>query len=251
MQNLKKLKFSNDGKTLIGGIACCIIFLSFLVYAYTIPAPEPKIFPLWLVEPNGAIPNATMPISIGVTSSLSIGAQNRMGQFEYCSILVKLRDLSSSIPFSGNASDAPKPSSLKPIMNLDFSLEDKEIWESPFSFNFQTSAVNNESYTVGSVIINGQSYTLPNPISSQIIQTPYYQFLYELWTKNASQTEYSFSGIWVSSPFLIANQTVVPNASPTPTSTRTPSPTSTSSPFLLKPYFQPYSNARTNSHSNS
>lgn len=215
MASPKRFKLSSDRKILIAGLACSLILLSFVIYAFMLPTPTQPIFPMWVVEPNGVIPTSGMNVTLGIPSGLLIGVQNQMGTIEYCSILVKFRDLSSPIPVSGNATVQSKASPLQPIMNFTFMLNNNGTRETPFNFNFLWQG-NINSYTINSVVINNQTYTLTSPIQSGNLQNSSYQFLFELWTKNTTEVNYNFSGIWVSSPFLTINQSTSPTTTPEP-----------------------------------
>ncbi len=222
MVNLKRFKLNSDKQVLIAGIVCSVVLLSFVVYVFTLPAPTQPIFPMWVVEQNGAIPSSEMNITLGNQSGLLIGVQNQMGKLQYCSIVVKFRNLSSPPPVSANATVQSKASPLHPIMSFSLVLTNNETWVTPFNFKFLWEGNIDNSYTINSVVINDQSYNLTEPIQNGNLQNSSYQFLFELWTKNTPEENYNFSGIWVSSPFLIFNQ----NISLTSTSTPEPTPTS-------------------------
>ncbi|MCJ7634622.1 hypothetical protein MUP77_19800 [Candidatus Bathyarchaeota archaeon] len=180
-----------------------IILLSFFFITYTIPQPQPSIFPLWIVDANNSVPPSEMNVTLGKPNSLVIGAQNLMGKQEDCLLLVKLRNMSSSLPFSGNSSLPAESSSLPYILNFSFALENNEMWEMPFNFTIngeENLASNN--VTVNSLVIDNSFYNYSLKSISDSDSEIRYQFFFELWLKDQGQNSYLFSGIWVSSPFL-------------------------------------------------
>jgi hypothetical protein len=180
-----------------------IILLSFFIIIYTIPQPQPSIFPLWIVDANNSVPSSEMNVTLGKPNSLVIGAQNLMGKQEDCLLLVKLRNMSSPLPFSGNSSLPAESSSLPQILNFSFALENNQTWEMPFNFtiNGEENLASN-SVTVNSLVIDNSFYNTTLKSIADSNSEIRYQFFFELWLKDQGQSSYLFSGIWVSSPFL-------------------------------------------------
>jgi hypothetical protein len=194
---------NKEKKVLITISVSTIMLLSFLIISYSIPQPHPLIFPLWIVDTDNSVPNSEMNITFGKTNSLTIGGQNLMDRQEDCLLLVKLRNISSSLPFSGNSSFPAKSSFLPCILNFSFTLENNQMSEMPFNFviNGEKNLASN-NVTISSLVINNYFYNMT--VNSNLDQDSEirFQFFYELWLKDPSQNDYLFSGIWVSSPFL-------------------------------------------------
>ena len=202
-KNLLSLKTSGDRQVLIAILVSSIILLSFLVAVFTIPRPTIPIFPLWFLGEKREIPAPTMNISLGNRYSLFVGGQNLMGVTEYCTLIVKLRNMASPLPFAGNSSVPARASPLPSIMNFAFALRNNETWETEFTFTIfgQENPIEN-SITVDSLNINGAFYNVVLESFSDADSGFLCQFFFELWLRDGSQVTPAFSGVWVSSPIL-------------------------------------------------
>lgn len=126
-----------------------------------------------------------------------------MGKTEYCTLSVKLRNMSSSLPFSGNSSVPAKASPLPSVMNFTFALRNSETWETAFNFTiFGKENLMENSFTIDSLVIGGVSYDVMLKSFSDANRGFYYQFFFELWFQDEQQGVSYFSGVWVSSAIL-------------------------------------------------
>jgi hypothetical protein len=202
-KNLSSLKTSGDKQVLIAILISTIILLSFLVAVFTIPRPTIPIFPLWVLGEKREIPAPTMNISLGRAYSLFIGGQNLMGKTEYCTLAVKLRNMASPLPFTGNSSVPARASPLPSIMNFAFAQRNNETWETAFTFTiFGKENPTENSITIDSLVVNGAFYNVMLESFSDADSGFFCQFFFELWLQDEQQGMASFSGVWVSSPIL-------------------------------------------------
>jgi len=202
-KNLSSLKTSGDKQVLIAILISTIILLSFLVAVFMIPRPTIPIFPLWVLGEKREIPAPTMNISLGTAYSLFTGGQNLMGVTKYCTLAVKLRNMASPLPFTGNSSVPAKASPSPSIMNFTFALRNNETWESAFNFTiFGEENPMENSIAIDSLIVNGAFYGVMLESFSDVDSGFFCQFFFELWFQDEQQGASSFSGVWVSSPIL-------------------------------------------------
>jgi len=175
-----------------------VIICSMFAYVFIMPRPVQPIFPMWVLNEYQKAPKSQMTVSNNTNYLLYIGVENKMGRAEYCKILVKLRNLSMPIPSTANSTPAP----LDSILNYRLFLANDEKWEKSFEFKVMGGEIEN-SFIIHNIEINGQLYE-PNLKSdwSEEFEGYYYQFIFELWLFDKPREEFSFSGVWVTSPFL-------------------------------------------------
>jgi hypothetical protein len=183
-----------------------VIIFSMFAYVFIMPRAVQPIFPMWVLDGHQRAAKSQMAVLTNESSLFYIGVENKMNGSEYCEIQVKFRNLSMSIPNTANVTFAP----LDSILNYRFFLAKDETWETPFEFNF-TGEELNSSFILHDIKINNKLYEI-NLQSNWIEEfNGYtYQFIFELWLFEKTKEEFSFSGVWVTSPFLYiaSNQTI-------------------------------------------
>lgn len=174
-----------------------VIICSMFVYIFIMPRPVQPIFPMWVLNEYRKAPTSQMTVSNNTSYLLYIGVENKMGRAEYCKILVKFRNLSMPIPSTANSTSAP----LNSTLNFRFFLAKDEKWETNFEFKIMGNETEG-SFIIHNIEINGQLYEINLKSDwSEEFEGYYYQFIFELWLFNETR-EFSFSGVWVTSPFL-------------------------------------------------
>lgn len=183
-----------------------VIVLSMFAYVFIMPRAVQPIFPMWVLDEYQRAPKSQMAVLTNESSLFYIGVENKMNRSEYCEIQVKFRNLSMPIPNTANSTFAP----LDSILSYRFFLAKDETWETPFEFNL-TGEEFNSSFILHDIEINNKLYEI-NLQSDWIEEfNGYnYQFIFELWLFEKTKEEFSFSGVWVTSPFLYIdlNQTI-------------------------------------------
>ena len=202
-KNHSPRKMSGDKQVLIAILVSTIMLFSFFAVVFMVPQPTIPIFPLWVLGKNHEIPDPTMNTSLGHSYSLFIGGQNLMGKTEYCTLAVKLRNMSSSLPLSGNSTVQAKASSVPSLMKFNFALRNNETWETAFNFMiFGEENMTENSITINSLVVDGVFYDITLKSFSDANSRLFYQFFFELWLQDEQQSTPYFSGVWISSPFL-------------------------------------------------
>lgn len=192
---------SGDKQVLVAILIAIVILFAFFAAVLTNPQPAVPVFPLWVLGEDHEIPDPTMENSFGRTYSLFVGGQNLMGKTEYCTLAVKLRNMSFLLPFSGNSSTPAKASSLPSVMKFTFTLRNNQTWETAFNFRIRGN-LTESSITIDSVVINGASYNVDMKSFLDADAGPYFQFFFELWLQDEQHESSYFSGVWASSPLL-------------------------------------------------
>jgi len=178
-----------------------VIICSMFAYIFIMPRPIQPIFPLWILNEYHKAPQSQMTVTTNESYLLYIGTENMMGQAEYCQILVKFRNMSMPIPSTANLTSTPTD----PILSYNFFLAKDNEWEEKFEFQI-IGEENESSFLFYGIEINNKIHeTRLKSDWSEGLQGYYYQFIFELWLFNEITTEFSFSGVWVTSPFLHIN----------------------------------------------
>jgi hypothetical protein len=181
-----------------------ILFVSAVVisttfgYIITMPRYLPPIFPTWILDANRIAPSLNVSIVQNESYRFYIGAENKMGQAQYCKLLVKFRNLTHPLPSTANAT----PSSLDALYQRRFFLPDDDQWELIFTFSVRGDE-GEGAFRTTSIDINDERYAVELMSTwHEEIGGYNFQFLYELWLYNTTSATFVFSGIWVSSPLL-------------------------------------------------
>lgn len=175
-----------------------VIISSMFAYVLLMPRPVQPIFPMWVLNEYHQAPKSQLAVSRNESSLLHIGVENKMNRAEYCEIQVKIRNLSMPIPSTANSTSAP----LDYILSYQFFLAKDETWENEIKFNLIGEEHNN-SFILHNIELNDKLYE--QNLNSDWLEefNGYnYQFIFELWLFDKTNEAFSFSGVWVTSPFL-------------------------------------------------
>jgi len=153
---------------------------------------------LWLLGPTHMAEGYPFNVGVGENYGVFVGVGNHMGCSEYYMIYVKFRNQTQPLPdVSGS-----KPSSLPPLYEFQFFVNDGKTWESPLAFAFQSVSLQGDSMFVGNVSINGVAFSV-NSFSRWDSENNgfYYQLFFELWLYNTASQSFQyhdrFVGIWL------------------------------------------------------
>lgn len=153
---------------------------------------------LWLLGPDHIAENYPFNVSAGEMYNVFVGVSNHMGSSEYYKVLVKFR--SGSLPLSTINSYAA--SSLSPIYEYQFFVNDEEVWESSMTFGFQDVSVKSDSVSVGNITLDGMVF--PVHVTTHWDSEYngfYFQLLFELWRYDEVSKIFRFHdrfvGIWL------------------------------------------------------
>lgn len=175
-------------------IVLCLIFLS-PTLAVIVPFPEGEKFSeLWILGPTHMMEGYPFNVSPGENYQVFLGVGNQMGEFEYYSIRVKLRNKSEPLPDS----EAGLPSSLEPIFEYRVFLTNNATWEKEFSFSFEDVFFEDKVSRVSRISINGYHVNVNKvAIWDDANSGFYYQLFFELWIYNATVSSFQFHNRYV------------------------------------------------------
>ena len=154
---------------------------------------------LWLLGPGHMAEGYPFIVGVGGEYSVFVGVGNHMGCSEYYVVYVKFRNRTQPLPdVSGSV-----PSSLPPLYEFQFFVEDGEAWESLLTFAFQNVLLQGDSVFVGSIMINGVAFSVGCfSVWDSENSGFYYQLFFELWLYDMASESFRFHnrfvGIWLS-----------------------------------------------------
>lgn len=165
--------------------------------------PEGERFSeLWILGSGHMAEDYPFNVKAGEKYSLYLGVGNHMGSSMYYVVYVKFRNQTEALPDAGGG----EPSSLPPLYEFRFFIEDGENWEAPLSFSFYNVSFFGDRCFVGSLMLNGVSLNVNKLAFWDANYTGYYyQLFFELWIYDveakAFQFHNRFVGVWLNMTF--------------------------------------------------
>ena len=144
---------------------------------------------LYLLGPNQTAANYPSNIVVGQNYSVYVGVGNQLGSSAYYVLYVKLGNETDPLPNNSLGT----PSSLAPLYEYRFSIQDSATWESllDFSVSHASTSGNNSQ-------INGVTFNVDKPATWDSNSTAFtYRLLFELWIYDSSSSVISFNDRFV------------------------------------------------------
>jgi hypothetical protein len=179
-------------------IVLCLVFLSPTV-AVIVPFPEGEKFSeLWILGPTHMMEGYPFNVSQGVNYHVFLDVGNQMGDLEYYSIRVKLRNQSDVMPDNSGGT----PSGLPTAYEYRIFLRNNATWETEFSFSFSDVSFEGNISRISTILIDGY----PVNVDKMAMQDEgengfYYELFFELWIYNSTVSAFQFHnrsvGFWM------------------------------------------------------
>lgn len=126
--------------------------------------------------------------------SVYVDTGNYMGSSAYYLIYVKFGSINDPLPNSTTAT----PSTLQPLYEYDFVLEDGATFERALNFSVVDSSFSSNRAIVKMIDVNGFSFNVNKQVDWNAEQQGfYYRFLVELWRYNPQSTNFEYAGNFV------------------------------------------------------
>jgi uncharacterized membrane protein len=152
---------------------------------------------LYLLGPGHMAENYPFSIATGQNYSIYLGVGNHLGSSAYYVLYVKLGNQTDPLP---NAT-LKTPSSLQPLHEYRFSIQDNANWESLFIFSVSSASISGNNSQINTLQINGNTFNVDKPAMWDSNRTIFkYQFLFELWIYSSQN-----NGILYNDRFLNLN----------------------------------------------
>ncbi|MEM2506763.1 MAG: DUF1616 domain-containing protein [Nitrososphaeria archaeon] len=176
-----------------------VLWLASLTLSLVLRLPGGERFSqLWILGPEHMAENYPFNVKAGDDYLVYVGVGNHMGASAYYVVYVKFRNQTEPLP---NAT-AGTPSSLPPLFEFRLIVENGESWEAPLKFSFSNFSVSENGSFVGSLTLNGISFSVNKLAFWDVERRGYfYQLFLELWIydieSDALKFHNRFVGLWL------------------------------------------------------
>jgi hypothetical protein len=161
----------------VGLIAVLLIATPALGNVLHLPGGE-QFSELYLLGPDQMAENYPFNIAIGQNYSVYVGVGNHMGSSVYYVLDVKIKNQTDPMP---NATDGT-PSSLQPLYEYRFIVQDGKTWESPLTFSVSDGSFSGNQSLIKTLTINDSVFSVNKSTIWDSNSTMFsYQLLFELW----------------------------------------------------------------------
>lgn len=179
-------------------IVLCLILLSPTV-AVVVPFPEGQKFSeLWILGATHMMDGYPFNVSSGANYHVFLGLGNHMGEMEYYSVRVRLRNQSEPMPDYSTGT----PSGLPTAYEYRVFLRSNATWETEFSFSFSGISFERNVNKISTILIDGYPVKV-DKIATQDEEDNgfYYELFFELWIYNSRISTFQFHnrsvGFWI------------------------------------------------------
>ena len=187
----------------VGLIGVLLIASPALAGAIRLPGGE-QFSELYLLGPDRMAENYPFDIAVGQNYSVYVGVGNHLGSSAYYVLYVKFGNQTDQMP---NAT-LGTPSSLQPLYEYRFSIQDSVNWESLLNFSVSNASIQGNNSQINTLQINGVTFNVDKLAIWNTNSTTFtYRLFFELWRYNVQSNSQQFDGRFVS---LNLNLTRIP-----------------------------------------
>ncbi len=149
---------------------------------------------LYLLGPNQVAGNYPSNIVVGQNYSIYVGVGNQLGTSAYYVLYLKLGNETDSLP--NNALGTP--SSLPPLYEYRFSIQNGLNWESLLTFSVSNASITGNNSQINTLQINGDTFNVDKSAIWDSNSTTFtYQLFFELWRYNIQSSLTQFDNRFV------------------------------------------------------
>jgi uncharacterized membrane protein len=177
----------------VGLIGVLLIATPALANVIHFPSGE-QFSELYLLGPNHMASNYPYDISEGQTYSVYVDVGNNLGSSAYYVLYLKLGNMTDLMP---NAT-LGTPSSLQPIYEYIFSIQNGANWESQLNFSVSSASILGNNSQINTLKINDSNFNIDKPAVRDSNNTEFrYNLLFELWVFNDKSNSVEYNGRFV------------------------------------------------------
>ncbi len=149
---------------------------------------------LYLLGPDQTATNYPSNIAVGMNYSVYVDVGNQLGSSAYYVLYVKLGNETDPLP--NNALGTP--SSLPPLYEYRFSIQNSIYWESLLNFSISSALISGTSSQINTLQINGVAFNVDKPAMWNSNSTTFtYRLFFELWIYNAQSNQIEYNNRYV------------------------------------------------------
>jgi hypothetical protein len=194
----------NDYKLIfvaVGLISVLLIATPALADVLRLPGTE-QFSQLYLLGPGQMAENYPFNIEADQNYSVYVGVANQMGSSLYYMVYVMFMNQSDQLP---NAA-AGMPSSLQPLYEYRFAVQDGESWESPLTFSVSDPSFSGNQSFIKTLTINNDVFDINKPSLWDSNTTTFsYKLLFELWIYNPQSGSVDYNNRYVDLQLNLTN----------------------------------------------
>ena len=177
----------------VGLIGVLLIATPALANVISPPSGE-QFSELYLLGPNHMAENYPSGISVDQTYSVFVDVGNYLGSSAYYVLYLKLGNKTDQMP---NAT-LGTPSSLKPIYEYRFSIQNNKNWESQLNFSVSSASILGNNSQINTLKINSNVFNVDKPAVRDSNSTTFrYNLLFELWIYNDKSNTIEYNSRFV------------------------------------------------------
>jgi uncharacterized membrane protein len=177
----------------VGLIGLLLIATPAIANLISLPSGE-QFSELYLLGPNHMAANYPSGISVGQTYSVYVDVGNYLGSSAYYILYLKLGNKTDQMP---NAT-LGTPSSLQPIYEYRFSIQNNRNWESQLNFSVSSASIFGNNSQINTLKINANDFNVRKPAIWDSNSTTFrYNLLFELWIYNDKSNSIEYNGRFV------------------------------------------------------
>jgi uncharacterized membrane protein len=149
---------------------------------------------LYLLGPDNMAANYPFNIVAGQNYSVYVGVGSQLGSSAYYVLYVKFGNQTDQMP---NAT-LGTPSSLQPLYEYRFSIQDSVNWESLLNFSVSNASISGNNSQINTLQINNVTFNVDKPAVWNSNSTTFtYQLFFELWIYNVQTGSVEFNNRFV------------------------------------------------------
>ncbi len=190
----------------VGLIGVLLIATPALAGAIRLPGGA-KFSELYLLGPDQMAANYPFNIAVGQNYSVYVGVGNQLGSSAYYVLYVKLGNETDQMPNNTLGT----PSSLPPLYEYRFSIQDSMNWESLLTFSVSNASIQGNNSQINTLQINGIAFNVDKPAMWDSNSTTFkYQLLFELWIYNDKSNSIEYNNRFVDLMLNLTSSALAP-----------------------------------------
>ena len=173
-----------------------VLIIAAPVFADVVGSPPnvERFSELYLLGSDHMAQNYPYNVAVGQNYLIYVGVGNQLGVSAYYNLYVKLANGTDALP---NAT-LGTPSSLVPLYEYSFAVQNNATWESLLSFSITSANVSATQSVVNQLTINGLQFDMNKSSAWDSNSTSYaYKLVFELWLYNSTANVVQYNNRFV------------------------------------------------------
>jgi uncharacterized membrane protein len=173
----------------VGLIGTILIASPELANVISVPGGE-QFSEFYLLGPNKMAENYPYNLVIGQNYTVYVETTNHLGSSTNYILYLKLKNQTDVFPDSNTVT----PSSLPPLYEKRYSVEDGKSFESPITFSIESATFSQDKSIIKNLVIDNYVFEVDKPSGWNTNSSTFsYQILFELWIYNAQTQSIEFN----------------------------------------------------------